>query len=139
MMAVVMLLFVTAWSLIPGRLASVFTGDHALLQMLVPLIPIAAGLLLFDSLSFVVLSALRALRDIAWPTGIEIGSMAALVPLALWMALKMAMGARGLVIAALASAVLRTALLLWRFLWLTRVSIIPVVGSARSCVNYGNS
>lgn len=139
MMAVVMLLFVTAWSLIPGRLASVFTGDHALLQMLVPLIPIAAGLLLFDSLSFVVLSALRALRDIAWPTGIEIGSMVALVPLALWMALKMAMGARGLVIAALASAVLRTALLLWRFLWLTRVSIIPVVGSARSCVNYGNS
>jgi MATE family multidrug resistance protein len=120
-----MLLVLMGWSLIPSRLAAIFTGDHALLKILVPLIPLAGCLLLFDSLSFVVLSALRALRDIAWPTGIEIGTMAALVPVAIWLAFPMALGVRGLIMAALASAVLRTALLMWRFLWLTKSDAIP--------------
>jgi MATE family multidrug resistance protein len=125
MMTLIMLLVLMGWSLIPSRLAAIFTGDHALLKILVPLIPLAGCLLLFDSLSFVVLSALRALRDIAWPTGIEIGTMAALVPVAIWLAFPMALGVRGLIMAALASAVLRTALLMWRFLWLTKSDAIP--------------
>jgi MATE family multidrug resistance protein len=118
--AFILMLFIAVWSSFPGHLAAVFTADPSMLKMLVPLIPLASALLLFDSLSFVVVSALRALHDIVWPTGIEIATMAALVPLAYWLAFSRSLAVRGLLLAAVVSAACRLSLLAWRFLSFTK-------------------
>jgi len=114
------LLCVGVWSIFPTRLAGIVVTNTPMLRSLAPLIPLAGVLLLFDSVSFVVVFALRALRDIVWPTGIEIATMAALVPLAFGLAFTLSLGVKGLLLAAIASAFCRLALLAWRFLWLTR-------------------
>ncbi len=114
------LLCVAVWSAFPSRLAALLVTSAPMLGSLAPLIPLAAILLLFDGVSFVAVSALRALRDIVWPTGIEMATMAALVPLAFALAFSLSFGVRGLLLAAIASAACRLALLGWRFLWLTR-------------------
>jgi len=118
--ATVGLLCIGIWSIFPSRLAAILVTEAPMLRSLAPLIPLAAILLLFDSVSFVVVSALRALRDIVWPTGIEIATMAALVPLAFALAFSFSFGVKGLLLAAIASAACRLALLGWRFIWLTR-------------------
>ena len=46
-------------------------------------IPVVGVIILIDCAGFVMSASLRALREVAWPTGIEIGSMLLLVPLAL--------------------------------------------------------
>ena len=118
--AIIMAIFSAIWLVFPRSLASIFTSYLPMLDALTPLIPVAGLLILLDSLSLVAVSALRALRDILWPTSIEIGSMAALVPLAAWLAFGMAQGVRGLLLAAVASAACRVLLLMFRFLWLTQ-------------------
>ncbi len=114
------LLVISLWSLLPNLLAAILTTSASMRQSLAPLIPLAGILLLLDSLSFVVVSSLRALRDIVWPTAIEIATMAALVPVAFWLAFTLSAGVKGLLMAAILSAVCRAALLAWRFAWLTR-------------------
>ena len=116
----VLAVVVAAWALFSRGLAEIFTNDRLMLQGLVSLIPIAGVLLLLDGVSFLTVSALRALRDIMLPTSIEIGTMAALVPLAAWLAFGMKQGVRGLVVAATISAAARVVLLTWRFAWLTK-------------------
>ncbi|MFY9781107.1 MAG: MATE family efflux transporter [Candidatus Baltobacteraceae bacterium] len=123
----VLLAFAALWACAPQPLASIFTRDPAMREGLAVLIPLAGCLLVLDGICFIVVSALRALRDVVWPTGIELGTMAALVPLAAWLAFSRSEGVRGLILAAIASATARAALLVWRFLWLTK----PLPGTAR--------
>lgn len=130
-MSALALVFAAGWAAFPRPLAGVFTRDPAMLRGLTAVIPLAGGLLLLDAVCFIVVSALRALRDVVWPTGIEIATMAGLVPLAAWLAFGAGQGVRGLIIAAIASAVCRVALLVWRFVWMTRPparAVLPLAG-----------
>jgi MATE family multidrug resistance protein len=125
-MFAVMLLFAVAWSAVPDFFAGLFTADPQLRHGLAAVIPLAGALLLCDGMCCVVVAALRSLRDVVWPAGIEIATLAALVPLAAWLAFARAEGVRGLLAAAVAAAACRAALLTWRFLHLTK----PIVGHA---------
>jgi MATE family multidrug resistance protein len=116
-----------AWSAFPHALAAIFTHDPAMQQGLAALIPLASALVVLDGMCFLVVSALRAMRDILWPTAIEIGTLAALAPLALLFAFGLSLGVRGLILAAIASASLRVALLAWRFLQVTRAVRLAAV------------
>ena len=115
----VSLAFVGLWSGFPRPLATVFTHDPAMRGALATVIPLASVLLVLDGICFVAVSALRALRDIVWPTAIEIATMAALVPLAAYLAFDLAEGVRGLLVATLATAALRAVLLVQRLLLVT--------------------
>jgi MATE family multidrug resistance protein len=120
--AAITALMMAAWNLFPEFLARIFTNDKAMLQALVPLIPLASFLVVLDSFVFVVISALRALRDIVVPTGIEISTIAAMIPLAWMLTSHRSEGVKGLIMAAVCSAAFRLALLIWRFLWITKTS-----------------
>jgi MATE family multidrug resistance protein len=119
-MLAILSVFVAAWCAVPRFLAGLFTHDPAMLAGLAALVPAASSLLIFDSICFIVVSALRALRDVAFPTIIEVATMVALVPLAAWLAFGLGQGVHGLIVAALASAVCRATLLVCRFGWLTQ-------------------
>jgi MATE family multidrug resistance protein len=111
------------WCLVPHALATIFTHDSAMFGGFAAIIPLASVLIVLDGLCFVTVSALRALRDVMWPTAIEIATLAALVPLAALFAFGMALGVRGLVLAAIVSAALRAFALAWRFLRLTKPAV----------------
>ena len=104
-------------------LAELYTHDAALRPMLASLIPLAACILLADCVGFVMAASLRAVREAAWPAAIEIGSMLLLVPLAASLALWFGLGVSGLFFASLAAAVVRAALLAWRFRFRTRPTL----------------
>jgi Na+-driven multidrug efflux pump len=84
-----------------------------------PVIPLVAVILLVDCIGFLMAASLRAIREVAWPAGIEIGSMLLLVPLAASMALGRGYGVRGLFLAMLAAGVARSGMLAGRFWWRT--------------------
>jgi MATE family multidrug resistance protein len=130
--AVLIVVIIVVWTAVPRALASIFTPDHAMQDGLVKLIPIGSLLLALDAICVVFASSLRALRDIAWPTGIELSTMVALVPTAAWLAFRAGQGVSGLLLAAVLTAVPRAVGLWWRFWWLTRPSLaqhtIPLVG-----------
>lgn len=118
-MLAVALAFAAVWCAAPGALAALFTRDAAMRAELAAVIPLASLLLVADGACFVIVAALRALRDFVWPTVIEITTMAALVPLAAFLAFDASLGVRGLVLAAIATAFVRAALLGARFVAVT--------------------
>jgi Na+-driven multidrug efflux pump len=87
-------------------------------------IPVVAMIILVDCSGFVMSASLRALREVVWPTGIDIGSMLLLVPLALTLAFPAGYGVLGLFLAMLGSGIVRAMLLMWRFWWRTRNTVL---------------
>lgn len=104
--------------------AAFYTHDHSVQTAMAGAIPFVGFIALVDCVGFVMVASLRALRETAWPTGIEIGSMLLLVPLAVSLALHRGYGVHGLFIAMLTAGTARAALLVWRFWWRTRGEII---------------
>jgi len=106
-------------------LATVYTHDVDMRQRMMAVIPILAFILLADCIGFVMAASLRAVREAAWPAGIEVGSMLLLVPLAASLAFWRGYGVRGLFLAMLAAGVARAAMLACRFGWRTRLVLHP--------------
>jgi multidrug resistance protein, MATE family len=104
-------------------LAELYTHHVPLRQMLATLIPLAACILLADCVGFVMAASLRAVREAVWPAAIEIGSMLLLVALAVTLALWFGFGVSGLFFASLSAALVRAALLAWRFRFRTRPAL----------------
>ena len=96
-------------------LVGLYTQDVSLQLAMAAVVPIVALIVVTDSAGFVMAASLRAFRDVAWLSGIEIGSMLLLVPLAAGLALWRGLGVSGLFYAMLAVAVARAAMLIWRF------------------------
>jgi MATE family multidrug resistance protein len=101
----------------PG--AELYTKDPAMQAQMIAVIPLVAAGLLVDCVGFVMVASLRAFREVAWPTSIEIFSMLLLLPLGFGLAFSGGYGIRGLFLAMLISGVLRSLLLAWRFWWRT--------------------
>jgi len=104
--------------------ATLYSKDVSLQLSMTAVIPVVAFIVLTDCAGFVMGASLRALREVAWPTGIEIGSMLLLVPLALSLAFSRGYGVRGLFLAMLVAGLVRLSMLLWRFWWRTRNTVI---------------
>jgi MATE family multidrug resistance protein len=97
-----------------GPLARAYALDPALSAALAELLPLSALALWLDGVSMGVFAALRAQGDIAAPTAIQIGSMAATAPLAWALALHFGLGAPGLFLAILPTSAVRLALMGFR-------------------------
>lgn len=108
-----------------------YAKDTVIRQNMAPLIPLVALTLLTDCFGFVMASSLRAIREIAWPAGIEIGSMVLLVCFAASLTLWRGYGVRGLLLAMLGAAVTRSGMLAGRFWWRTQSIVPPPPGSAQ--------
>jgi Na+-driven multidrug efflux pump len=104
--------------------AALYSKDLNLQISMTAVIPVVGVIILIDCAGFVMGASLRALREVAWPTGIDIGSMLLLVPLALTLAFQAGYGVLGLFLAMLMAGIVRAALLMWRFWWRTRNTVI---------------
>lgn len=119
MMLVPIAILVLVLALCAQTFAALYTKDADMRQLMTPVIPLVAVILLVDCIGFLMAASLRAIREVAWPAGIEIGSMLLLVPLAASMALGRGYGVRGLFLAMLAAGVARSGMLAGRFWWRT--------------------
>lgn len=102
------------WLLAPQAVAQAYAADAALARQMAALLPFIGLALLLDGVSYAALAGLRGGRDIALPTSIQIGTMAATPPLAAILAFTQGLGASGLVIAIVVTSTLRLTLLLMR-------------------------
>ncbi len=100
--------------------ANLYTLDLHLRLAVVAGIPFVGFIVLIDSVGFIMVSSLRALRETAWPTSIEIGSMLILLPLATLLASHWGYGVQGLFMAMMTAGIVRAACLVWRFWWRTQ-------------------
>jgi MATE family multidrug resistance protein len=112
-----------ALALLAGQCAQLYTKSPQMQAGMTSVIPVAGAILVVDCICFVMASSLRAIKDAAWPAGLEVGSMLLLVPIAAELALVRGMGARGLFLAMLASGVCRAVMLAARFWYRTRSSL----------------
>ncbi len=104
------------------NLAAIYTHDLAMRAAMSSAIPIVAFIVLVDCAGFVMAASLRAIREVAWPVAIEIGSLVLLVPQAMLLAFWLGFGVRGLFFAMLAAGCLRAGMLVWCFSGRTRSS-----------------
>ena len=102
-----------------------YSADDRLRAATASVLPLALAVVVVDTVGFVLAASLRAVRDAAWLTAIEIGSLVVLLPLAAELALHRAAGVHGLFSAMCAAGVLRAALLAWRFRRRTAIGAIP--------------
>lgn len=102
--------------------AWLYTRDASMRLALAAVLPFVGITVLIDSIGFVMVSSLRSLRETAWPTGIQIGAMLLLLPIAFTLAWQRGYGVPGLFIAMLASGSVRSLLLVWLFWRRTRRS-----------------
>ena len=123
----VLAVFLTVFA---GQLSDGYSDDGRLAVAMAAAIPVVACVVLCDAAGFVMAASLRALREVAWPATIEIGSMLVLAPLAAWLAFGRGAGVIGLFQAMLTAAALRAALLSVRFWWRTRA--VPVMQPVKS-------
>jgi MATE family multidrug resistance protein len=109
--------------------AAFYTLDASMRLSLAAVLPFVGVIVLVDSVGFTMVSSLRALSETAWSTGIQIGAMVLLVPLAFSLAWYQGFGIAGLFVAMLTAGCLRTALLVLRF-WRRTKSSLPEPGVA---------
>jgi MATE family multidrug resistance protein len=102
------------WIAFARPTVALYTTDPTMRSAMPPLVPLMAGILMVDCAGFLLASSLRGLREVAWPTAIEIGSMLLLVPLAIALVFRAGYGVSGLLLAALGAGILRTLLLALR-------------------------
>jgi len=100
--------------------AGLYTRDPNLRASMAAVIPLVGCVLLVDCVGFIIVGSLRSLRETAWPTGIEIGSMLLLVPMSVSLSVYRGFGAQGLFLAMLTAGIARAGVLVWRFWWRTR-------------------
>jgi MATE family multidrug resistance protein len=106
----------------PRFFAALYTNDSAMRESMTLVLPLVALIVAVDAAGFAIGASLRALREAAWPAAMEIGSMALLVPAAAALAFGRGLGVRGLFIAMLMAAAVRTAMLTGRFRWCIRAT-----------------
>jgi MATE family multidrug resistance protein len=116
-----------AMALLAGQCAQLYTRNPDMQLGMTRVLPITGAILVIDCICFVMASSLRAIKDAAWPAGLEIASMVLLVPVAAALALFHGMGPRGLFLAMLASGVCRAAMLAMRFWYRTRRTRIVLI------------
>ena len=95
--------------------ASLYSTDPQVRLPLAAVLPFVGAVVLVDCVGFIMSSSLRALRETAWPTGIQITAMLLLVPFAFGLAWYRGLGVRGLFLAMLIAGSFRVSLLIWRF------------------------
>ena len=95
--------------------ATLYTRDPNMRISLAAILPFVGIVVLIDSVGFTMVSSLRALRETAWATGIQIGAMMLLVPMAFSLAWYLGYGVPGLFVAMLIAGSVRAALLVLRF------------------------
>ncbi|SIR32036.1 multidrug resistance protein, MATE family [Rhizobium sp. RU20A] len=100
--------------LFAGPIAAHYTPDAALSALLAMLLPVTGVVLFLDGMSYGVFAALRARKDVALPTLIQVGCMVATVLLAGVLAFRLDHGVSGLVEGIIATSLLRLGLLLAR-------------------------
>jgi MATE family multidrug resistance protein len=94
-----------------GPIARAYAVDPALQAGLAQVLPLGALALFLDGSSLGVFAVLRARGDIAAPTAIQIGSMAATAPLAWTLSSHFGLGAPGLFLAIAPTSAIRLALM----------------------------
>ncbi len=108
----------TAFWLLPGALASIYTDDGIVLLLAVSLLPLAAAFQLFDALQVVGLGVLRGLGDTRFPALASLlGFWVLGLPLGGWLALRTDLGARGIWIGLAVGLAIIAAVVLMRIRW----------------------
>jgi len=92
-------------------IAALYSTDPALRAMLALLLPVSGAILWIDGIGLFLMAALRGLRDVTVPATIQIATMALTPPLAALLAFTLHQGIAGMVLAILATSLLRLALL----------------------------
>ena len=101
-----------------------YTHDPALLALITPALWLGCVFFIPDGLQVVAAQALRARADVWLPTVCHLFSYAlVMIPLGFWLARPMHMGVNGLMWAVIVASFASGALLVWRFLLLTRRSL----------------
>ncbi len=113
-------------AILAAPLARIYTRDASMWMPMAAVIPMVALILLVDCAGFVMAASLRAIREVAWPAGIDVGTVLFLLPLAATLAFARGYGVRGLLLAMFIAGVARTAMLTGRFRWRTRASVLQV-------------
>jgi MATE family multidrug resistance protein len=124
-LALVLLPFTVLFSLWPVALAGLYTSDPSLATGIAALLPASGLVLLLDGLSYGLVAALRARRDVAVPMAIQIGCMAATPVLAGSLAFGLDLGLSGIVAAILSTSTLRIGLLAFRIHRQFRARSVP--------------
>jgi MATE family multidrug resistance protein len=110
--------------LVPRPLVALFTDDPAVLDLGVRLLGIAAAFQLFDGVQGVAAGALRGAGDVRFAFAANVAAHWLVgFPLALLLGFAMNLGAFGLWWGLLAGLVVVSALLLWRFLRISKSSV----------------
>lgn len=116
-----MALFAVVFAAVPEALAAAYTTDPALRAAAVPLVAIAAWILIVDGGQGVMANALRGRGETWAPTVMHTTSyFVVMIPLGWFLAFPLGRGAPGLFEAILAASVVSVSLLSFRFAWLGR-------------------
>lgn len=97
--------------LLAGPVATHYTPDVRLSALLAMLLPVTGLVLFLDGMSYGIFAALRARKDVAVPTLIQVGCMVLTVLLAALIAFRLDQGVLGLVHAIITTSLLRLGLL----------------------------
>lgn len=116
-----MAVFAVVFAAVPEALAAAYTTDPALRAAAVPLVAIAAWILIVDGGQGVMANALRGRGETWAPTLMHTTSyFVVMIPLGWFLAFPLGRGAPGLFEAILAASVVSVSLLSFRFAWLGR-------------------
>jgi MATE family multidrug resistance protein len=108
-----------------GVIARAYAGEAALQGLIAGLLPMSALVLWLDGGSLGVFAALRARGDIAAPTAIQVGAMAATPVLGGWLAFRFEAGVTGLLCAIVITSAARLALMSARLARGCRLGLQP--------------
>jgi MATE family multidrug resistance protein len=108
-----------ALALTANACAGFYAKDAGMRHSIAAAVPLVALVVVADSVGFIMAASLRAVREAAWPAGIEIAAMLVMVPAAAALAFWYGWGIRGLFLGMLAAGTVRAGMLAWRFAWRT--------------------
>jgi MATE family multidrug resistance protein len=107
-------------------IASAYTVDTAVAQLVATCMPLAAAVMIFDGGQTVAASALRAQNDNWFPTGSHLLAYAVIMPgVGYVLAELQGLGVRGLMLAVFWASVFSVGVLASRLWWLTRARASP--------------
>lgn len=118
--AVLAVVMLVVW-LAPAMIARAYTGDTALLALVVPALALSALFFVADGLQVVAAQALRARNDVWLPTATHTVSYAfVMLPLGYGLAHLTPLGLNGIIWAVIVASLLAAGFLISRFWWLSR-------------------
>ncbi|HET8938337.1 MAG TPA: MATE family efflux transporter [Polyangiales bacterium] len=107
-------------------IASAYTVDTAVAQLVATCMPLAAAIMIFDGGQTVAASALRSQNDNWFPTGSHLLAYAVIMPgLGYVLAELQGLGVRGLMLAVFWASIFSVGVLASRLWWLTRARALP--------------